>query len=462
VERGEQRDAHDATDGDSVGPPGEDEIANDSTSEDPTADLASTDPGTLDAADPLAPFRDRFVIPDPRLIYLDGNSLGRPPLAALERLARVAAEEWAGRLIRGWEDWLAAPRRVGDLLGTAILGAQADEVAICDSTTVDFYRLASAALDAHPDRRFVVTDRANFPTDRYVLEGLARDRRREIVWLDPDPVDGPSAADVEVALADHRGDVALVTLSHVNYRSAAIADLAAITRLAHDAGALVLWDLSHSAGALPVGLAENAVDLAVGCTYKYLNGGPGAPAWLYIRRDLQAKLRNPIQGWFGQADQFEMGQGFRAAPGITGWLTGTPGILGLAAAEEGIRLSAEAGIDAIRAKGMKLTSYAVALHDAWLAPRGFTLGSPRDQEARGSHVSVRRWDARELTKELINAGVVPDFRAPDSIRLGLSPLTTSFTDVARGMAVLADLADHSRQPEGAPPDEASSLPVGGG
>jgi kynureninase len=402
---------------------------------------ATTDPATLDAADPLAAYQRRFVVPDPRLVYLDGNSLGRPPLAALERLARVAAEEWAGRLIRGWDDWLAAPRRVGDLLGTKLLGAEADEVAICDSTTVDFFRLASAALDARADRRFIVTDRANFPTDRYVLEGLARDRDREIAWLDPDPIDGPTVADVEAALAAHDGDVALVTLSHVNYRSAAIADLPAITALAHDADALVLWDLSHSAGAVPVGLAEHGVDLAVGCTYKYLNGGPGAPAYLYIRRDLQAQLRNPIQGWFGQADQFEMGQGFRPAEGIAGWLTGTPGILGLAAAEEGIRLSAEAGIDALRAKGMALTEYAIALHDAWLVPRGFTLGSPRDAARRGSHVSVRRHDARALTQQLIAAGVVPDFRAPDSIRLGLSPLTTSFTDVARGIAVLADLAD---------------------
>jgi kynureninase len=401
---------------------------------------ATSDPAALDAADPLASFRDRFVIPDPDVVYFDGNSLGRPPLAALERLARVAAQEWAGELIRGWDHWLAAPRRVGDQLGTELLGARPDEVAICDSTTVDFYRLASAALDARPGRRVIVTDRANFPTDRYVLEGLARDRDREIAWLDPDPVGGPTADEVEAALAAHDGDVALVTLTHVNYRSAAIADLATITRLGHDAGALVLWDLSHSAGSVPVGLAANGVDLAVGCTYKYLNGGPGAPAYLYIRSDLQATLRNPIQGWFGQADQFEMSQGFRPAAGIAGWLTGTPGILGLAAAEEGIRVSAEAGIDAIRAKGIALTEYAIALHDAWLEPLGFTLGSPREAARRGAHVAVRRHDARALTRALIAAGVLPDFRAPDSIRLGLSPLTTRFVDVARGMEILRDLA----------------------
>ena len=401
---------------------------------------ATDDPADLDAADPLGSFRRRFVVPDPDLVYLDGNSLGRPPLRAIERVARVATEEWAGELIRGWDHWLAAPRRVGDLLGTGLLGARTDEVAICDSTTVNFYRLASAALDARPGRRVIVTDRANFPTDRYVLEGLARDRGRDIAWLDPDPVDGPTVAEVDAVLAAHPGDVALVTLSHVNYRSAAIADLPAITALAHDAGALVLWDLSHSAGSVPVGLAEHGVDLAVGCTYKDLTGGPGAPAWLYVRSEIGAELRNPIQGWFGQTDQFEMGQGFRPAPGIGGWLTGTPGMLGLAAAEEGIRVSVEAGIDAIRAKGIALTEYAIALHDAWLGPLGFTLGSPRDAARRGAHVSVRRGDARALTGQMIAAGVLPDFRAPDSIRLGLSPLTTSFGDVRRGIAVLADLA----------------------
>jgi kynureninase len=404
---------------------------------DPTA---TADPAALDEADPLTPFRRRFVIPDPELVYLDGNSLGRPPLRAIERVARVATEEWAGELIRGWDHWLDAPRRIGDLLGTGLLGANPDEVVICDSTTIDFYRLASAALDARPGRRIIVTDRSNFPTDRYVLEGLARDRNREIAWLDPDPIDGPSVDDIAAVIGAHPDDVALVTLSHVNYRSAAIADLPAITELAHAGGALILWDLSHSAGSVPVGLAEHRVDLAVGCTYKYLNGGPGAPAYLYIRSDLQDELRNPIQGWFGQADQFEMGQGFRPMPGIGGWLTGTPGMLGLAAAEEGIRVSVEAGIEAIRAKGVALTAYAIALHDAWLAPLEFTLGSPRESGRRGSHVSVRRSDARQLTRALIAAGVIPDFRAPDSIRLGLSPLTTSFTDVARGMTILARLA----------------------
>jgi kynureninase len=408
----------------------------------PTAQL---DPAALDAADPLATFRDRFAFADPALVYLDGNSLGRLPRATVERLAAVVQEEWGGELIGGWNHWIDQPRQVGDVLATEILGARAGEVIVSDSTTVNFYKLARAALAARPGRRIVVTDRANFPTDRYVLEGLTdagmADGPVQIAWLDPDPVEGPQPDEIAAILDDHPGDVALVTLSHVNYRSAAIADMTAITSLAHAAGALVLWDLSHSAGAIEVDLEGANVDLAVGCTYKFLNGGPGAPAWLYVRNALQGELRNPIQGWFGQRDQFAMGQGYEPRPDIAAWLTGTPGILGLAAAEVGIRLVAEAGIDRIRAKGMALTEYAIALVDERLASRGVTIGSPRDKTRRGAHVAIRHPDARRLTAGLIDAGVVPDFRAPDSIRFGLSPLTTSFTDVARGIAALERLLE---------------------
>jgi kynureninase len=402
--------------------------------------VASLDSAALDAADPLAPFRDRFVIPDQGLIYLDGNSLGRLPAATVERLTRVVGDEWGGELIRGWDYWLDEPLRVGDRLAEAIVGARPGEVVLSDSTSVNFYKAALAALEARPGRRVVVTDRPNFPTDRYVLEGLARARDLEIVWLDPDEVEGPQPADVEATLADHSGDIALVTLSHVNYRSAAIADMAAITGLAHDAGALTIWDLSHSAGSIPVDLEGAGADLAVGCTYKYLNGGPGAPAWIYVRRSLQGQLRNPIQGWFGQRDQFAMGQGYVPEPGIRSWLVGTPGIIGLAAADEGIKLVAEAGIDRIRAKGIALTEYAIALLDARLARLGFSLGSPRDPARRGSHVAIRHPDARRLTADLIARDVIPDFREPDSIRFGLSPLTTRFSDVEAGVAALERLA----------------------
>jgi len=399
------------------------------------------DPASLDAADPLASFRDRFVFADPALVYLDGNSLGRLPRATVDRLGSVVGDEWGGELIRAWDHWIDEPARVGDLLAGEILGARPGEVILSDSTTVNFYKLARAALAARPGRRIVITDRANFPTDRYVLEGLAAEGSAEIAWLDPDPIEGPELDEIAAVLDEHPGDVALVTLSHVNYRSAAIADMAAITRLAHAAGALVLWDLSHSAGSIEVDLDGSQVDLAVGCTYKYLNGGPGAPAWLYVRESLQGELRNPIQGWFGQRDQFAMGQGYKPRPDIGAWLTGTPGMLALAAAEVGIRLVAEAGMARIRAKGIALTEYAIALVDDRLESRGVTLGSPRDPARRGAHVAIRHPDAHRLTAGLIDAGVVPDFRAPDSIRLGLSPLTTSFADVARGVGALERLLD---------------------
>jgi kynureninase len=383
----------------------------------------------LDAADPIAGFRDRFAMPDPSLVYLDGNSLGRPPIAALEAVAN-AGRTWSESLIRGWTDeaWLDYPLRVGDRLATGVLGASAGEVAVTDSTTVNLYRLAVAALEARLPRRVIVIERSEFPTDRYVVEGLARERDLEIRWIEGDPYEGLSTGDVAASLD---GDVAIVILSAVNYRSAAIVDIAAVTSAARDAGALVIWDLSHAAGSIPVELGANRVDLAVGCTYKYLNGGPGAPAYLYVRRELQDGLEPPIQGWFAQRDQFEMGPRFERRPGIAGWLVGTPGILGLAAAE--------AGIDRIRAKGIALTEYAIELFDAWLAPLGFALGSPRDPTRRGAHLSIRHPEAERLTQTLIERNVIPDFRAPDSIRLGLSPLTTSFEDVHRGLTTLRTL-----------------------
>jgi kynureninase len=395
-------------------------------------------PETLDAADPLAAFRDRFVPTEPGVIYLDGNSLGRPTKASIERVNEVAAT-WSTRLISGWEDgWLELPLVVGDILAKGVLGAQAGEVAVTDSTTVNLYRLAVAALDARPGRRTVVVERSEFPTDRYIVDGLAREHDLEVRWLDGDPIEGLSTADITATFDD---DTALLILSPVNYRSAAIVDIKAITDAARSAGALALWDLSHAGGSVPVNLTANGVDLAVGCTYKYLNGGPGAPAFLYVRRELQDELRPPIQGWFAQARQFEMGPTFERRPGIGGWLVGTPGIIGLAAAQAGIELTAEAGIDAIRAKGIALTEYAIALLDAWLAPLGCSLGSPRDSARRGAHVSIRHPDARRLTRALIDRKVLPDFRAPDSIRIGLSPLTTSFQDTHGGLARLRQLLE---------------------
>jgi kynureninase len=398
--------------------------------------VATLDPTLLDAADPLASFRERFVPTEDGLIYLDGNSLGRPTKASVERV-NALAEAWSKRLIRGWDEgWLEMPLAVGDTLAEGVLGARKGEVAVTDSTTVNLYRLASAALDARPDRRTIVIERSEFPTDRYIVEGLARERDLEIRWLDGDPIEGLTTEQIAATFAR---DTALLILSAVNYRSSAIVDSKPVTDAARDAGALVLWDLSHAGGSIPVELEANGVDLAVGCTYKYLNGGPGSPAFLFVRRELQGELRPPIQGWFAQREQFDMGPRFERQPGIAGWLVGTPAIIALTSARAGIEVVAEAGIEAIRAKGIALTEYAIALHDAWLAPLGCSIGSPRVSARRGAHVSIRHPDAKGLTRSLIDRGVIPDFRAPDSIRIGLSPLTTSFEDVHRGIEAICAL-----------------------
>jgi kynureninase len=397
---------------------------------------AALAPDALDGADPLAGFRDRFVPTEPGLIYLDGNSLGRPTKASVGRV-NALAEAWSKRLIRGWDDgWLEMPLAVGDVLATGVLGARTGEVAVTDSTTVNLYRLASAALDARSDRRTIVIERSEFPTDRYIVEGLARERSLEIRWLDGDPVEGLTT---EQIASTFNSGTALLILSAVNYRSAAIVDIKRVTDAARDAGALVLWDLSHAAGSIPVDLDANVVDLAVGCTYKYLDGGPGSPAFLYVRRALQDSLRPPIQGWFAQREQFDMGPVFQRQPGIAGWLVGTPGVIALTSAQAGIEIVAEAGIDAIRAKGVALTEYAITLTAAWLVPLGCSVGSPRDSSRRGAHVSIRHPDAKRLVRTLISQDVIPDFRAPDSIRLGFSPLTTSFADVHRGLTAIRDL-----------------------
>ncbi len=379
----------------------------------------------LDASDPLREFRDRFVI-DHEGIYLDGNSLGCLPKTTVARMERVVAQ-WGERGVRGWDEgWLELPLEVGDRLGDAVLGAAPGQTVVGDSTTVCFFKLASAALDARPGRTQIVTDLGNFPTDRYVLEGLARTRGLEIVWLEGEPHPDDVAARVGPATA-------LVTFSHVSYRSAHIADMARINQIAADAGALMLWDLSHSAGSVPISLDGDHAPLAVGCTYKYLNGGPGAPAYMYVSRELQSELRQPIWGWLGRRDPFEMAPGYEVSEGMRGFLSGTPPVLALSAVDEGVRLVAEAGIGAIRAKGIALTELAIALADA--IP-GVSVASPRDPARRGAHVALAHPNARELCKALIAGGVIPDFRRPDVIRFGLSPLTTRFVDVWDGVEAL--------------------------
>jgi kynureninase len=379
----------------------------------------------LDAADPLAAFRDQVVIADPDLLYLDGNSLGRLPVGTAERLARAAREEWGRGLVRSWSDWVDLPRRVGDLLGTRLLQARPGEVVIADSTSINLYKLAAAAVDARPDRRVIVTDDDNFPTDRYVLAGLAHERGLDLRPVHTDADDGVDLPALTRALDD---DVALLSLSHVSYRSGAVADLAAVTRLAHRAGALTLWDLSHSAGSVPVSLTDAEVDLAVGCTYKYLCAGPGAPAYLYVRRELQEQLRQPIWGWFGQRDQFAMGPEYDPAPGIDRFCVGTPSVLAIYAVEEGVRLVADAGVDALYRKGQALTGFLVELAEAWLAPLGFRVASPRDDARRGAHLTLHHPAAWQICQAAADRGVIADYRTPDRLRLGPAPLYTRFVD----------------------------------
>jgi kynureninase len=370
-----------------------------------------------DATDPLAAYRDRFVHEDER-IYLDGNSLGRLPVATRDRLAAMAAE-WGERLVGGWPDWIDAPVRTGDLVAE-LIGAAPGEVVVCDSTTVNLFKLVEAALDARGGGAAVVTDRGNFPTDRYVLEGIAARRGLELRLFDGEP----EAA----TLPCGPGDV--VVLSLVGYRTGALADLAALQAAARERGATLVWDLSHAAGAVPVDLRGAGAELAVGCTYKYLNAGPGAPAYLCVAAELQQTLLSPIWGWFGQREQFAMERDYDPEPDIRRFLAGTPPILGLAAVEEGVRLTAEAGIGELHAKAIELTQLIVALHDAWLRPLGFELVSPRDPARRGSHVSLQHPRAWQITRALIErADVIPDFRGPDSVRLGVAPLYTRHVDV---------------------------------
>jgi len=406
------------------------------------ADLLSREHALArDAEDPLAGFRERFVNVDPQRIYLDGNSLGRLPVATRDRL-RDLVEEWGERLVSAWPEWIDAPARTGDALAAGVLGARPGEVVVGDSTTVNLFKLCSAVLDAAPGA--IVTDHDNFPTDRYVLQGLAAQRSLELRMLEAAPLEGPQPAGLEPLLAD--GAVTLVVLSHVSYRAGVLADMAALTAVAREHGARVVWDLSHSAGAVPVALRDAGVEHAVGCTYKYLNAGPGAPAFLYVTQELQRHLRSPIWGWFGQRDQFAMDRDYDPVEGIGRFQAGTPPVLDLAAVEEGVRLTAEARVDRLRAKSVALCDLIVALHDVWLAPLGFELGSPRGGERRGSHVSLRHEEAWPICRALIErAAVVPDFRGPDSIRLGVAPLYTGFADVWDALDRLRRLVEAGEQ-----------------
>ena len=363
----------------------------------------------LDQIDPLASFRDRFVIDDPALVYLDGNSLGRLPRATVDRLRAVVEDEWGRGLVGSWERWVDLATEVGDALGTALLGAEPGETIIADSTTVNLFKLLSAAVHHRPGP--IVCDRREFPTDRYVAGAVG----------DVVPAIIPGAS--------------VVLRSVVDYRTGEVQDIAAVTTEAHAAGALMLWDCSHAVGAVPLDLRAAGADLAVGCTYKHLCAGPGAPAFLWVRHELQPVLRQPIAGWWGQADRFAMDRPWDPLPGIGSWASGTPNVLALTCVAAGVEVVADAGIDAIRAKSMALTAFAESIADAL----GLDFASPRVPARRGAHVAIRHPHAAAIVLALRDRGVVPDLRPPDVIRIGLSPLTTRFADVHDGVHAIADV-----------------------
>ena len=379
--------------------------------------LTRDDAVALDETDPLRQWRDEFVAPDPFLVYLDGNSLGRMPHRTMSRLLSVLNDEWMTGLVRSWDHWVDLPVRVGDRLAP-LIGAAPGEVVVHDSTTVNLYQLVEASCALRPDRRVIAISSDDFPTDRYVVAGIAQAR-------------GLQVRDN----FDDLGDVAVMVRSVVDYRTAEVADVAAETARASASGSIALWDLSHAVGLLAIDLGAAGVELAVGCTYKYLNGGPGSPAFSYVARHLQATLPQPIWGWFAQAEQFEMGPTFTPQPDIRRLLIGTPSILALAAAEEGIAVTVEAGIEAIAAKARDLTGFGLEL----CAQLGLQSSTPLDPARRGGHIAVNHPDARRLVDALANRRVITDFRDPDIVRIGCSPLTTRFTDVYDGLTALASL-----------------------
>lgn len=390
----------------------------------------------LDAADPLAAHLDAFADAPGVDAYLDGNSLGRPLRDIPERLAAFVREDWGTRLIRSWdEQWMALPMELGDRIGRVALGAASGQTVVADSTSVLIYKLMRAAAAADPTRTELVIEAGNFPTDRFLAAGVAAETGMTLRWIEPDPVLGVSVADV-VAVVSER--TALVSLSHVDYRSGALADMPAITDAVHASGALMMWDLCHSAGVVPMHLDAWGVDMAVGCTYKYLNGGPGSPAFAYLNRAHQGTLRQPIQGWWSAADIFAMGPEYVPAGDIRQLLSGTPPVTSMLAMQGMLDLIEESGIDAVRAKSRSLTDLAVRAFDEQLASLGVRLLSPRDADLRGGHVTIGHPDFREVTQKLWAEGVIPDFRFPDGIRLGLSPLSTSHVETVTGVLAVRD------------------------
>jgi kynureninase len=402
----------------------------------------------LDKADELSSFRKEFYIKDESLCYLDGNSLGRLPLATIDKVSKFLTDEWGTELVDGWSHWIDEAQPAGDLLGRATLGAASGQVLVCDTTSVNFYQLCVAAIKARPGRKTIIVDSSNFPTDRFVIQGIAEQFGLKLITLDTDGSGVPGSVKIdsenelitaELLAPFMSTDVALVTLQAVNYRSGARPNLKAITDLVRSFGGLVVWDASHAGGSVELDFDENGVDLAVGCTYKYGNSGPGSPAWLYVRKELQATLNVPIQGWFAQDDQFAMGPTFDKNVAIRGFQIASPSIVGIRAVQASYEMIERAGIARIAKKAAIGTELMIALFDAWLAPLSFTLLTPRDHRLRGGHITIGHPEAKRIAAALRKyAQVVPDYRMPNSIRLAISPLPTSFLEVFDGFERIRD------------------------
>ena len=403
----------------------------------------------LDARDPLARFRSQFVISDTNICYLDGNSLGRLPLSTIDAVNNFMKDEWGPEVVTGWGHWVDEAQPTGDLIGRATLGAAAGQVLACDTTSVNFYQLALAAIHARPGRKTIITDAANFPTDRYILDGIAKQFGLKLIIIDNESAGSAENERItpEILAPYLNEDVALVTLEVIQYRSGARNDIKSLTDLARKHGAFMLWDASHAVGAIEMDFDKNGVDIAVGCTYKYGNSGPGAPAWLYVNKKVQAELQVPIQGWFSQGDQFAMGADYEKAKGIRGFQIASPSLIGLRCIKSAFTMIEEAGIGAISEKAAIGSEMMIQLYDAWLAELGFTLLTSRNPQERGGHISIGHPDAARICVALREfADVIPDYRTPNSIRLAIAPLPTSYVEIWDGFARIRDLVA-SRQYE---------------
>jgi kynureninase len=396
----------------------------------------------LDRNDSLAHFRERFLITDPDLCYLDGNSLGRLPHKTITAVNDFLTHEWGREVVTGWGHWVDEAQPAGDLLARSVLGAGPGQTLVCDTTSVNFYQLCLAAINSRPGRKTIITDAANFPTDRYILDGIAQQLGLNLVIIDNE---SPGNAEneritVDILKAHMSDDVALVTFEVIQYRSGARNDIKSITDFVRSFGAWMLWDASHAAGAIEMDFDANGVDLAVGCTYKYGNSGPGAPAWLFVSKRVQRELQVPIQGWFGNEDQFGMGPDFVKAEGIRGFQIASPSIIGIRGVQVAFEMIEEATIDAISEKAATGTQLMIDLYDAWLADLGYTLLTSRSADERGGHISLGHPDAARICIALRQfANVIPDYRTPNSIRLAIAPLPTSYTEVWDGFERIRDL-----------------------